>query len=171
MVNPRRIKGGQTAFALAEACPDIPFVFVEAWSDRDKFVAGLRTAAQRLPNVTWLKPTTNMRAIYATTRLLLVPSEWEETWGRVVTEAHASGIPALASSIAALPESVGPGGILIEPGAPLESWVRALRTLWDDLPGYEDLCRQSQEFSARREAQPEFIAGQFLAALQQEIAH
>jgi glycosyltransferase involved in cell wall biosynthesis len=165
MVNPRKVKGGHTALDIAAACPDIPFVFVEAWGTGDDFVAKLRVDSRRLANVTWHESTINMRAIYATTRVLLVPSEWEETWGRVVTEGHACGIPALASAIAGLPESVGPGGVLVTPGSAIESWVAALRSMWDDPAYYEELCRRSREFSDRAEARPVERAERFLSAL------
>ena len=65
---------------------------------------------------------------YAQARILLVPSVWEEAWGRVVTEAQLSGIPVLASAIGGLPESVGPGGILVPPGSDVEVWDAHLRS-------------------------------------------
>lgn len=170
MVNPRKMKGGQTALELARACPDIPFVFLEAWHTHDPFVADLRKAARRLANVTWRPATPNMRSVYAATRIMLVPSQWEETWGRVVTEAQASGIPALASDHAALPESVGPGGLLIAHDAPLAEWVHALRTLWDDHALYETLSGRALEHAARPEAQPPHAAATFLAGLRQSVA-
>jgi glycosyltransferase involved in cell wall biosynthesis len=170
MVNPRRVKGGQMAFELAQACPDIPFAFVEAWQDGNEFVHALRVAARRLPNVTWHRPTTDMRRIYATTRILLVPSDWEETWGRVASEAHVSGIPVLARAVAALPESVGPGGILLGPQAPLGDWIRALRSMWEDGNLYETLSARAREFSERTDAQPEHLATAFISALQSPIA-
>lgn len=165
MVNPRRIKGGQIAFDLAQACPDIPFMFVEAWNTEDTFVRGLCAAAHELPNVTWREPTLNMRGIYAHTRILLVPSQWEETWGRVVTEAHASGIPVLARAYAGLPESVGGGGVLIDPDAPIETWIKALRSMWDDRAHYEQLVLRTREFSARPEAQPAYLAQKLISSL------
>ena len=67
---------------------------------------------------------------YAEARILLVPSVWEEAWGRVVTEAQVNGIPVLASAIGGLPESVGPGGILVPPGSDIEVWNAHLRELW-----------------------------------------
>lgn len=165
MVNPRRIKGGQIAFDLAKACPDIPFVFVEAWHTKDSFVRGLCAAARDMPNVTWHEPTLDMHRIYAGTRIQLVPSQWEETWGRVVTEAQASGIPVLARAYAALPESVGSGGVLVDPDAPLETWVKALRAMWDDPQYYDSLVKRTREFSARPEAQPQYLVEKLLASL------
>jgi glycosyltransferase involved in cell wall biosynthesis len=164
MINPRRIKGGETAIELARACPDIPFLLVEAWYPDDS-VPPLRAAAARLPNVTWRRATPDMRSIYAKTRILLVPSVWEETWGRVVTEAQASGIPALARATAALPESVGPAGVLVPAYAPTDAWVRALRGLWDEPATYETYVSRAFEFSARAEAQPAQRVADFIAAL------
>jgi glycosyltransferase involved in cell wall biosynthesis len=108
-----------------------------------------------------------MRGVYAGTRIMLVPSEWEETWGRVVTEAQVSGIPVLATNYAALPESVGPGGLLVAHDAPLDEWVRALRALWDDQALYENLSQRALEHAARPEAQPQHAAVTFLAGLRQ----
>jgi glycosyltransferase involved in cell wall biosynthesis len=169
MVNPRRIKGGQTAFDLARACPDIAFMFVEAWHTKDEFVGGLREAARAMPSVTWRKPTLDMRSVYASTRILLAPSEWEETWGRVVTEAHAAGIPVLARAYAGLPESVGRGGILMAPDASLAEWTQALRSMWDDHALYEVLVQRTREFSERPDAQPAYLAEAFIAALRTAV--
>jgi glycosyltransferase involved in cell wall biosynthesis len=164
MINPRGLKGGETAVELARACPDIPFQLIEAWRPDDT-VPRLRAAARQLPNVTWRRPTNDMLRVYATTRILLVPSTWEETWGRVVTEAQASGIPALARAVAALPESVGPAGLLVAQEAPLEAWVQALRSMWDDTSRYQSLVAQAFAFAQRPEAQPAQRVAAFLAAL------
>jgi glycosyltransferase involved in cell wall biosynthesis len=166
MVNPRRSKGGQTAFELARACPDIPFLFVEAWARDDPFVSELRMAARKVPNVRWLRPTTDMRKLYGQTRILLVPSEREdETWGRVVSEAHLSGIPVLASTAGALPESVGTGGILVDLGAPLERWLAALRSLWDDTALYAQLSARALESSERPELRADSQGERLIALL------
>jgi glycosyltransferase involved in cell wall biosynthesis len=85
-------------------------------------VAALRS---ELPaNVTLHPPTRDMRPLYARARLLLAPSQWEEAWGRVATEAQVSGIPVLASNRGGLPEAVGNGGILLPADAPGNEWAR-----------------------------------------------
>jgi glycosyltransferase involved in cell wall biosynthesis len=155
MVNPRRVKGGQTALELARACPDITFTFVEAWTVKEEFVTQLRKAARGLANVKWLRPTLRMREVYGATRILLAPSESEESWGRVASEAQVSGIPVIASATGGLPEAVGPGGILIEPGAPLALWVQALRSLWDDAAAYAQLSDRARVYSERPESDPQ----------------
>lgn len=164
MINPRLIKGGDIALRLAEACPDIPFTFVEAWT-ADEYVEQLRNRTAALGNVRWMRTTHDMKAVYATTRILLVPSRWEETWGRVVTEAHVSGIPVLASTMAALPESVGTGGVLVEPDAPADRWHTALRGMWDDPILYDTLSRRAAECALRAEIQPSAIAEKLVAQL------
>ena len=155
MVNPRRVKDGQTAFELAQACPDIPFAFVEAWTEKEDFLTSLRNAARRLPNVKWRRPTLRMREVYGATRILLAPSELEESWGRVASEAQVSGIPVIASATGGLPEAVGPGGILIEPGASLAHWVRALRSLWDEPAFYAQLSDRARAHAERPEGDPQ----------------
>lgn len=51
-----------------------------------------------------------MPSIYATADLLVLPSDHQETWGLVVNEAMACGVPAVVS------DAVGCGPDLIEPG-------------------------------------------------------
>ncbi|WP_353622770.1 glycosyltransferase [Aliirhizobium terrae] len=102
-------KGLALALELARLCPDIPFLFARNWPLSGREEAELKQNLKALPNVTLLQRSSNMSEIYAKTRILLVPSQWEETWGRVVSEAQISGIPVLATKVGALPESVGPG--------------------------------------------------------------
>jgi len=53
-------------------------------------------------------------------RAVLLPSEWEETFGLVVVEAMAVGVPPLASAHGSFPELITDGvdGALFEPGRP-----------------------------------------------------
>ena len=92
-----------------------------------------------LHNVTLLSPQKDMREIYGKCRLLLVPSVWEEAYGRVATEAQVSGIPVIASTRGGLPEAVGSGGILLDPAGPIEPWVNSVRKLWSDKTYYKEL--------------------------------
>ena len=88
---------------------------------------------------------------YAQARLLLVPSVWEEAWGRVVTEAQLNGIPVLATAIGGLPESVGPGGILIPPGSGIEVWNAHLRKLWGPRPSTRAIASSRSNIRAARD--------------------
>jgi glycosyltransferase involved in cell wall biosynthesis len=166
MINPRRIKGGDIAVGMAEQCPEIPFVFVEAWNGRDPDVEELKARVTRLPNATWLPVQGDMRKIYGETRVILAPSQCHETWGRVVTEAHFRGIPAIVSNLGALPETVGAGGLVIAADAPVEQWTAALRSLWSDESLYRQCMDAALAYSARPQIAPEKIAADFVAALQ-----
>jgi glycosyltransferase involved in cell wall biosynthesis len=161
-VNPDPRKGVEIALALAEGRPDIPFDFVECWpSNRDRI--DYRRRAKAAGNVAWHARTPDMRRHYRNARLLLVPSVWEEGWGRVVTEAQVSGIPALARARGGFPESVGPGGLLIPPDAGIAAWRVALDGLWNDEPLYRRLAAAALDHARRPEIQPEFLAEKFLA--------
>ncbi len=148
-INPHPSKGVSVACDLATLCPDIPFLFVEAWTLDGPEYDAIRARIRALPNVTLLPRTSDMAAIYAQARLVLVPSQWEEAFGRVVAEAQISGIPALASRIGGLPEAIGSGGILLPPDAPAHHWAAALRQIWDDPAEHAHLSQAATHHAAR----------------------
>jgi glycosyltransferase involved in cell wall biosynthesis len=83
--------------------------------------------------------------------VLLAPSQWNEGWGRVVSEAQASGIPVLASRRGGLPEAVGAGGILVDAESDIAAWQAALARLWDDGDAYAGYCAAAFAHAARPE--------------------
>ena len=154
-VNPVAEKGVQKAMEIAALCPDLPFRFVKAWHLSPKHAALLEWKLRDLPNVSLVERSMDMRSVYRDTKVLLVPSQWLETWGRVATEAQYSGIPVLASRSGALPEAVGPGGILIEPTAPAQIWAEELKRMWHDKDLYEELSAAAIEYSERPQIDPD----------------
>jgi glycosyltransferase involved in cell wall biosynthesis len=148
-INPHPLKGVDTALALAAACPDIPFDFVESWTLSDDQRFALQSRARELGNVAFHPRTNDMRKFYGRAKLVLVPSRWEETWGRVASEAHYSGIPVLGSRQGGLVEAVGPGGILLASDAPPADWIKALRSVWDDTALYRSLSAAALNYSNR----------------------
>ncbi len=161
-VNPHPFKGVETAFVMAEHRPDIPFDFVEGWPLNDELLAQYRSRAGALGNIRWIGRQSDMRKVYANARIVLAPSQaasetWVEAWGRIVTEAHCSGIPVIASNSGGLPESTGPGGLLVDPDGAPEDWTRALSELWDDQEKYESYAAAALEYSKRAAIQPETL--------------
>jgi len=150
-INPVSEKGVEVALALARLYPEIPFSFVEAWPLTPDRRAALTQALASLPNVTLMPPQDDMRKIYGGCKILLAPSVWEEAYGRVITEAGVSGIPSLASTRGGLPEAVGPGGVLLDPTAPVENWAAALRRLWNDRPYYDAMAAAARAHAWRPE--------------------
>lgn len=153
-INPHPHKGVDIALDVARLCPDIPFVFVRAWSlskaDEFRLLEGLR----RLTNVSLIGPTSNMKAVYEKCRIILAPSRWEEAFGRIAAEAHISGIPVIGSNRGGLPEAIGPGGVTLDADALVEEWAAAVRRLWSDQQYYAELSRAALRFAKRGEMQP-----------------
>jgi glycosyltransferase involved in cell wall biosynthesis len=137
-INPVAAKGVELALAVAALCPEIPFRFVKAWPLSPAQSIRLKRRIARLRNVELLERRSDMRSIYAVTRVLLVPSKpGHETWGRVASEAQFSGIPVLASDVGGLPEAVGPGGTIMPIDASPRVWAAALQRLWTERDYYE----------------------------------
>ncbi|WP_435123633.1 glycosyltransferase family 4 protein [Micromonospora tulbaghiae] len=88
----------------------------------------------------------DLAATYAAADLLVAPSR-RETYGMVVTEALARGVPVLASDTGGLPDTLGhaPGGdrpgLLVPPGDPGATAAALRRWLTD--PGLRDRLRRA----------------------------
>ena len=85
------------------------------------------------PNVELLgaRPHAEVIELMRSARVVVVPSRWRETFGLVVAEAYACGVPVIASAIGALTELVDDGrtGWLVPPGDPI-SLAERLRWSW-----------------------------------------
>ena len=81
----------------------------------------VRAAAGR-SNVQWLghRPVADVYALMRKADMLVFPSEWFETFGRVAAEAFAAGTPVIAANIGAVAELVEHGrtGLKFRPGDP-----------------------------------------------------
>lgn len=153
LINPHPFKGVNVAIELARQCPDIPFVFVETWPLSPEDRATLNARLSQVPNVKLLPSTNDMKQIYGKCKILLAPSQWEEAYGRVASEAQFSGIPVLASDRGGLPEAVGPGGVVLNPDGAIDHWVNALRKLWTDTDYYNQLSIAARQYASRPELQ------------------
>jgi glycosyltransferase involved in cell wall biosynthesis len=143
-VNTVEEKGLDLAFEIARACPDISFLFLEGWPLSHERLAKIRRMRSRAANVTWRRRVMDMRPIYEQTRVLLAPSQWQEAWGRVVVEAQFSGIPTVGSDVGGLGENIGDAGLILDPHAPVDEWVNAVRSLWDNREHYERLSQRAR---------------------------
>ena len=103
-----------------------------------------------------------MRGVYAQARVLLMPSVWEEAFGRTVIEAQLNGLPVLASNRGALPETVGNGGLTLDPHAPVEVWAEALR---DVLARHASFSAAAQHRALAHAAATPLITAQLLSLL------
>lgn len=169
-INPVPVKGVELALKIARLCPDIPFAFVRGWPLTVREEMRLKREAKRLGNIELRDRTDDMRTIYRDTRVLLVPSQWEdETWGRVVTEAQFSGIPVVTSDRGGLPEAVGPGGIVLPHDAPASVWADALTALWTDGARYAELSGAALDHADRADLDTERQVSLFVDMLHQLV--
>ena len=142
--------------SLARIRPSLPILVVESRGTiRTLEQAGLNWRS--LPNLRVMANTPDPRQFLRQTRILLAPSLWLETFGRVTAEAMINGIPVLASRRGGLPEVVGQGGILLDISrkyqpdtrkipteVELAPWIATILRLWDDHAFYEDACRRAR---------------------------
>ena len=146
MINPVAVKGVAPFLKVAAALPFRKFLVVEGWGTPPAILELIRT---RLPNVTYMEKQLDMRAVYGCTRILVVPSQWEESFGRVITEAQVNGIPVLASKVGGIPEALGDGGLLVEEITDPQAWLKGLAEIEER---YEELSnnafRNAERFSA-----------------------
>lgn len=168
-VCPHPKKGVEIAFRLAEFNPDIEFIFLESWPLGPKRKDEYMSRAEKYDNIEWRPFQRDMKEFYSQAKIVLVPSVCEESWGRVVTEAQVSGIPALASNIGGLPESVSDGGILVDPEDDINVWSAALRKLFNDDDCYRKLSENAYHASQREILQKEYIFAQLVSLINQSL--
>ncbi len=169
-INPVPAKGLDLAIAVAAACPEIPFLFRESWllspEQRHDLVQRISPHA----NIRFEPRTSDMKALFRRTRLLLAPSRWEEAWGRVASEAHCSGIPVVGSTRGGLPEAIGPGGIALDHDAPVTEWTEAVRSLWADPDRHAAAFAAALAYSRRPEMDSARQFQTFLAEIEAAAA-
>ena len=111
MINPSPEKGLMLVARLAQEMsvqrPDLAMLFIESRGSVGRLVqAGLAGGfdLRQHENLMLSPPLPQPKEIYAATRVLLVPSLWNEPAGRVAAEALLNGIPPLVSDRGGLPE-------------------------------------------------------------------
>jgi glycosyltransferase involved in cell wall biosynthesis len=108
--------------------------------------------------------------VFPTFDVLAVPSVpvpgWLEQFGRVVVEAQAAGVPAVASASGALPEVVGTAGLLVPPGDPAALSAALVRVLEE--PGLWSQLRDAGTETVHRFTWTE-VAGLQLALYERAV--
>lgn len=164
MINPHRVKGVNTFFEIAKRLPEEKFLLLESWKLNDADLASLQVQLAQVPNVLFVRRVSDMRLIYRQTKLLIVPSVWEEGFGMVAIEAQSCRIPVIASARGGLPESIGDGGILIQDYRNAGAWVEAIGEVLSDKVGYQKWSSRALIHAQSADFVPSELARRFLAA-------
>ena len=153
---------------LGSRRPDIPVLVVQSGQSGGSLnnIPGIDFS--RYPQVMAAPPVQTPREYFALTRILLVPSVWEEPFGRVAAEAMVNGIPPIVSNRGALPDVIegdatsGGGGLVrpvpdwmtpagtrIPSEHEIEPWFGAVCALWDDADLYEAVSARGRAIAER----------------------
>lgn len=161
LISPKPIKGLDLVIEMAGMAPDIQFLIVEGIPMPRGEWEALRRRTDPLGNVTLRRSTEDMRTVYRDTLILLAPSQVAETFGRVVPEAHVSGIPTFVRDVGALPWVAGDGGVVMPAEAGAKDWVEALQHVLGDPERYGALSEMARRNARRPEFQKEVILDTF----------
>jgi len=153
--DPAPQEGGDIGLGAAARCQEIPFMFAEYEPLEASSRTLLLDTLRRLPNARFAPISMLSREILARTRLLVAPGRQVQNFSRLVAEAQISAIPVIAPKSGGMTESVGPGGILLEPDASLDVWVDAIRRLWSDHAYSASLSAKALDHAQRPEINPE----------------
>lgn len=153
-------KGGAQFWRIATAMPRTRFLAVRGGY-------GDQVIPDELPrNVDITDNTPRMRDdVYARTRILLMPSEYE-SWGRVGVEAMCSGIPVIAHPTPGLQESLADAGVFVDRDD-TDGWVAAIRRL-SRAPAWQAASARASARAAQLDPAADLDA--FAAAIQHVAA-
>jgi glycosyltransferase involved in cell wall biosynthesis len=175
-VHPAPHKGlwlfARLADMLGSRRPDIPILVVQSGHSAGALTAIREIDFAKYPQIMAAPAVPTPAGYFALTRILLVPSVWEEPFGRVAAEAMINGIPPLVSERGSLPHVVmgdfasgGGGRILPIPQwmTPLttrlpserevEPWYVAVCALWDDPRFYQAMSSRARDIASERYAE------------------
>jgi glycosyltransferase involved in cell wall biosynthesis len=152
------IKGSDLFVTLAKMCPDQKFLHVSRWSPVDyknqkyfgvpitplegvdsTMVVQTRAEIDKMQNLEVIEQTTDMAAIYAKTKVLIVPSLFE-SYGRVAVEACINGIPVVGSNLPGIREATYEGGVYIDQIRNVSDFADGLRRVLDEYSGFQEKC-------------------------------
>mgnify|MGYP001294705371 CR=1 FL=1 len=135
MIHPYPHKGIEFFLELVAALSDRPFLVMAGTGQEYR---AIKERLLSFPNLTLSPFTKQMAKIYSASRIVLVPSLWEEGFSRVIIEAFASGTPVIHSGRGGMRQTGGDAALVV----PIEydqhgrfqtaSWIDAIKRLDDE---------------------------------------
>lgn len=127
MVNPRaEYKGADIFLDIAAKLTGEKFLLVGPISSNK-----IKKQAENMRNVNHWGWCEDMRDAYAESKLVMVPSRVEESFGRVPAEAMVSGIPCVVSNRGGLPEVVGDTGEVVKDINSVDQWICSIQDAFE----------------------------------------
>lgn len=148
LINCHHLKGGSLLLEMLSQCPEIPFLAVKTEDGSSALDVALQKTHCRL-----MDHVEDVRKIYDQTRVLLVPSLVDETFGRVMVEAMINGIPMLTTGAGHLRTFLRDAPDLewlVIPTHTVDAWVCALNRLLRDPVEYERVSLRLKEIYKQR---------------------
>lgn len=172
-VHPAPHKGlmlfARLADMLGSRRPDIPILVVQSGQSGGSLNAIPGLDFTKYPQIMAAPPVPTPADYFALTRVLLVPSVWEEPFGRVAAEAMINAIPPIVGDRGSLPQVVGGdfsagggGRVLPIPDwmtykttrlpteAEIQPWFDAVCALWDDVRLYQAMASRARQIADER---------------------
>jgi glycosyltransferase involved in cell wall biosynthesis len=172
-VHPSPHKGlflfARLADMLGSRRPDIPVLVVQSGQSGGSLNAIPGIDFAKYPQIMAAPAVPTPADYFALTRILLVPSVWEEPFGRVAAEAMINGIPPIVGNRGSLPQVVGgdvssggggrvlsiPDGLTVATTRvpseqEVEPWYDAVCQLWDDADLYGSVAARAREIAEDR---------------------
>ncbi|MCA1585547.1 MAG: glycosyltransferase [Acidobacteria bacterium] len=154
---------------LGSRRPDIPVLVVQSGQSGGSLNSIREIDFATYPQIMAAPPVPRPADYFALTRILLVPSVWQEPFGRVAAEAMINGVPPIVSNRGSLPQVIGGdfasgGGGRVVPlpdwltfestrlpsEREVEPWYQAVCTLWDDEALYRSVATRAREIAQAR---------------------
>lgn len=138
---------------------DVRFVLIGDTLDVS-YARHVRSRVAKTSCVRWFGFQRQIERAYATADVVVMPSSWDEPFGRIVIEAGAAGKPIIATNVGGVPEILGDGvnGLMVPRDDPI-ALASAMRTLLQDGELRVRLGREGRRLAERRFA-ASVVAGQ-----------
>jgi glycosyltransferase involved in cell wall biosynthesis len=172
-VHPSPHKGlflfARLADMLGSRRADIPLLVVQSGHTAGALNAIPGIDFSRYPQIMAAPAVPTPADYFALTRILLVPSIWDEPFGRVAAEAMINGIPPVVSNRGSLPDVIGgdassggggrvlpvPDWMTVDTTQPpaeseLQPWYDAICSLWDDAVSYDSVAARARQLADER---------------------
>ena len=144
-INIHRLKGGEIFYDLVRNLFDIPFLGIRTEpnsEDLDKKIMDLMK--QKRDGSLIIEHTSNIKIIYKSTRILIVPSLVDETFCRVVNEGLMNGIPIITTGAGNIKCLVGDAALII-PSDDRKKWIESVANLYFDEQKLYELSIKSKK--------------------------